>query len=750
MNTNILKLIFNTLEEAIVILDEQLNIIFANERFYSITETTEADVMGKNLYCFEGNIFDVPLLKLSLESLPQTEKFENAAISIKFKDGRTKLLQVTAYTHQTPIDKNIILNFHEITNQKYTDEQLIKLNKAVSASEDIIFMTDCDGKFTFINPQFTKEYGYTEDEVIGIQTPRILKSGKMNPTTYKTIWNNLKQNKNATGEFVNKTKNGDLIIVDFSANPILDESDKLIGFLAIQKNITERKKADEALIRSEEKYRKFFEDDLTADFILDMNGKILSCNPAYVNMFGFDSIEAACEENFYNLFPYPDKLSALKELIKKQNQVKNYEIELRRKDDKRIIVIGNLFNHLDEHDNIIHLHGYLFDDTRRKILESHLLQAQKMQSIGTLAGGIAHDFNNVLGTILGHSEIALKKISETHPLYSHINIIIQLTNRAARIVRQLLAFSRRQIIEPAVINLNTLISDLLKLIGKTIGEHIEIEFLPNKDANKIFADTAQIEQVIMNLCMNARDAMPDGGKLFIETENIVLDEDYVRGYPGAKPGKYVLLAFTDTGCGISAPDLDRIFEPFFTTKDKNKGTGLGLAMVHGIVYQHNGIINVYSEVSKGTTFKIYFPASECESVIQVKDEQKELPIGTENILLVEDDVDLREMISSILMNQGYTVIAAADGEQAVEVFTRNASNIDFIISDVVMPKVSGKEFYNRVRILNPDIGFLFISGYTANVIHKNFLVERGFDFLQKPFTPYELAFKIRKILDKNI
>ncbi|MDI6804354.1 MAG: ATP-binding protein [Bacteroidota bacterium] len=326
--------------------------------------------------------------------------------------------------------------------------------------------------------------------------------------------------------------------------------------------------------------------------------------------------------------------------------------------------------------------------------------------------------------------------------------IIQLTNRAARIVRQLLAFSRRQIIEPAVIDINTLISDLLKLIGNTIGEHIEIEFLPNKGINTIFADTAQIEQIIMNLCMNARDAMPEGGKLIIETENVVLDEDYVHGYPGAKPGKYVMLAVTDTGCGIPSSSLDRIFEPFFTTKEKDKGTGLGLAMVHGIVYQHNGIINVYSEVSKGTTFKIYFLASEDATAIKIIDDKKELPIGTETILLVEDDADLREMIFSLLTNQGYVVITAIDGEQAIEIFTRNALNIDFIISDVVMPKISGKEFYNKVRLLNPDIGFLFISGYTANVIHKNFLLERGFDFLQKPFTPYELAIKIRKILEK--
>lgn len=465
-------------------------------------------------------------------------------------------------------------------------------------------------------------------------------------------------------------------------------------------------------------------------------------------MFGFESIKEALGVNIYNLFPDPEIRSQILDLIYNNKKVEACEIELVRKDDKHIYVIANIFGNYDDQNNPIGFHGYFFDDTRRKILERHLYQAQKMQSIGTLAGGIAHDFNNVLGTILGHSELALKKISETHPLYSHINIIIQLTNRAARIVRQLLAFSRRQIIEPAVIDINILISDLLKLIGNTIGEHIEIEFLPNKGSNTIFADTAQIEQIIMNLCMNARDAMPEGGKLIIETENIVLDEDYVRGYPGAKPGKYVMLAVTDTGCGIPSSSLDRIFEPFFTTKEKDKGTGLGLAMVHGIVYQHNGIINVYSEVSKGTTFKIYFLASECATASKVIDDKKELPIGTETILLVEDDADLREMIFSLLTNQGYRVITAIDGEKAIEIFTRNALNIDFIISDVVMPKISGKEFYNRVRMLNPNIGFLFISGYTANVIHKNFLVERGFDFLQKPFTPYELASKIRIILER--
>lgn len=257
MNTNILKLIFNTLEEALIILDEQSNVIFANEQFYSLSDTTEASVISHNFYTLNDNIFDIPSLRQLLTTFPLLGKLENASITIKFKNGSTKLLQFTAHVFETPIDKNIILKFRDVTNQKYTEEQLLRLNKAVASSEDIIFMTDCNGVFTYINPQFTNVYGYTEDEVIRKQTPRILKSGMMQPEVYKTVWESLTNKNNSKGEFVNKTKGGKHVVVDFSANPILDETGTIIGFLAIQKNITERKKQEEALVRSEEKYKKF-------------------------------------------------------------------------------------------------------------------------------------------------------------------------------------------------------------------------------------------------------------------------------------------------------------------------------------------------------------------------------------------------------------------------------------------------------------------------------------------------------------
>lgn len=389
------------------------------------------------------------------------------------------------------------------------------------------------------------------------------------------------------------------------------------------------------------------------------------------------------------------------------------------------------------------------NDISEKIkLEDQLRQAQKMQAIGQLAGGIAHDFNNILTTIIGYGNLLKLKIKEDDPLRSEVDQILGSSEKAAHLTQGLLAFSRQQILHPIPLNLNEIIEKVGKLLLRLIGEDIELKIvLTDKDLT-IMADSGHIEQVLMNLATNARDAMPEGGLLTIKTELVELDDKFIRshGYD-IKPGLYALLFVADTGIGMHEEQKKRIFEPFFTTKGVGKGTGLGLSIIYGIVQQHNGHIDIYSEPDKGTVFKVYLPV--IKSVIE-KEEQKISPPlrrGTETVLLAEDDESVRKLICLVLEQFGYNVIAAVDGEDAVTKFKENSDSIQLILLDVIMPKQSGKEAYEKIKKIRPDIKSIFASGYATDIIDKKGVIEEGVNFIQKPILPDELLRIVRKVLD---
>jgi len=384
-----------------------------------------------------------------------------------------------------------------------------------------------------------------------------------------------------------------------------------------------------------------------------------------------------------------------------------------------------------------------------KLTHIQLLQAQKMEAVGQLAGGIAHDFNNILTAIIGFG--TLLKMEEKDDLSrSYINHILTSAERAANLTRALLTFSRKQIISPKPVNLNEIIRRLEKLLSRLIGEDIELSvILTDKDLTAM-ADSSQIDQVLMNLATNAQDAMPEGGSLTIRTECVQLDYEFIKRHGFNKPGHYALLSIEDTGIGMDEKTREKIFEPFFTTKEIGKGTGLGLAMVYGIVKQHNGYINVYSEPDRGTIFKIYLPL-----IKSTVEEEKEaiLPMterGTETVLVAEDDAQVRELTREILTGFGYTVLEAKDGEEAIQVFYENREKIQLLILDVIMPKRNGKEVYDEIKTERPDMEAIFMSGYDANIIYKKNIVEERFDFIPKPILPDELLRKVRKVLDKRV
>ena len=382
--------------------------------------------------------------------------------------------------------------------------------------------------------------------------------------------------------------------------------------------------------------------------------------------------------------------------------------------------------------------------------EDQLRQSQKVEAIGRLAGGIAHDFNNLLTIINGYTELLLARIPVEDRMSKDINEIRKAGQRAASLTRQLLAFSRKQILAPKVLDLNTIVVDMEKMLRRVIGEDVKLTIAPAPDLHRTRADPGQIEQVIMNLAVNARDAMPQGGQLTLETLNVDLDDAYAGRHIGVRPGAYVMLAVSDTGCGMDRESMAHIFEPFYTTKGPGKGTGLGLSTVYGIVKQSGGNVWAYSEPGRGTTFKVYLPRVEGEVEQAPRGRPcAVIPKGSETILLVEDQKELRDLVRQMLEMNGYSVVAASEGLEALEICKQHTGAIHLMLSDVVMPQMGGRELAQRLATLRPDMKVLYMSGYTSNAIVHHGILDPGTAFLQKPFTPDGLAHKVREVLDEG-
>lgn len=532
---------------------------------------------------------------------------------------------------------------------------------------------------------------------------------------------------------------------EVTGKPIHNEGDVHVGF-------SESKQAEEALQKSEAKFRTIFERVAVGIGFVDAKGRLMESNPALQEILGYRKKEL--QNRVFTEFTHPDDLPADTNLYKELAEGKrdHHQTEKRfiRKDGEVIWSLQNV--------SLVRASGgeplftiFMVEDiTERKRLENHFLQSQKMETVGRLAGGIAHDFNNILTVIKGYTQLLLSELNEDHPLRENLEEIKKSTERAEGLTRQLLAFSRRQVMEMKVIDLNHLIKNLEKMLCRVIGEDIELTTFLTDDLGRVKTDPAQIEQVILNLAVNARDAMPSGGKLTLETANVELDKGYARTHISVVPGRYVMLSVSDTGGGMTPEVKDRIFEPFFTTKVKGKGTGLGLSTVYGIVKQSGGNIWVYSEPDKGTTFKIYLPSVEEEiDVLSSQEEILDLPKGNETVLLVEDDLSVRDLAARFLRGQGYKVLEATNGNEAIQIAQEHMKEkIHLLLTDMVMPQMGGKELVGRFKSLHPGIRVLFISGYTDTAITHHGLSEPNTALLQKPFSLTSLAIKVREVLDK--
>jgi PAS domain S-box-containing protein len=515
----------------------------------------------------------------------------------------------------------------------------------------------------------------------------------------------------------------------------------------LQLEIIERKQTEEALQESEERYKAIIEQIADCIYLADVETRrILEANQSFQRLLGYSSDEIH-ELTLYDFVIHEreDIDDKIQQILKGPSYFMG-ERRYRRKDGTLVDVEVSVS--LISYRGRSVFCGLARDITERKKLEEQLLQAQKMEAIGQLAGGIAHDFNNILTAIIGYGNLSKMEMSKDDPLRTYVTHILNSAERAANLTQSLLAFSRRQIINPKPVNLNEIIKVLEKLLSRLIGEDIELStILSDKDLT-VMADSTQIEQVLMNLATNARDAMPDGGSLTISTELVELDNEFIKAHGYGRSGFYALISVSDTGEGIDERTKDRIFEPFFTTKEVGKGTGLGLAMVYGIIKQHEGCINVYSGPDKGTTFKIYLPLIKL-SVEEVR--LADIPIikgGTETILIAEDDAQVRGLIKEVLEGYGYRVMEAVDGDDAIKIFNENKDKIQLLFLDVVMPKKNGKEVYDEIKKIRPDIKAIFTSGYTTDIIHKKGIIEEGSNFILKPMLPDELLRKVRDVLDK--
>lgn len=640
------------------------------------------------------------------------------------------------------------LLIHRIRKQLVEREELFHLISENAA--DMIAVVDMTGKRLFNSLSYQRVLGYSAEELQASSSFE-----QIHPDDRERVMKAAEEARRSgigkTLEYRLRHKNGTWLVLESTSSVIRDENGKPEKLVIVNRNITERKIAEEALRRSEADFRSVVEDAPYGIYRASVTGRLLQVNPALKRMLGYELNEELLKSlPESDIFRHIPEFQGLTELLVQTEELKDMEMEWKRRDGASITVrcSGRCIN--DENGVAAYFEVFAEDVTERRVLEKQLRTSQKMEAIGRLSGGIAHDFNNLLGVIIGYSRVLKRALGESNPLCEHALEIEKAGQRAASLTKQLLAFSRQQVLTPAVLNLNTLASDMEKMLPRLLGEDINVSLELSPGLGNVKADQSQIEQVIMNLAVNARDSMPSGGKLKIRTANVELDQTFTRNHPGSKAGEHVMLEVTDSGTGMDTETLARLFEPFFTTKERGKGTGLGLATVYGIVKQSNGYITVESSSGKGSSFNIYLPRHEGQPVL---DEQIIYPPeslrGSESILLAEDSDSLRKLAQTNLEAAGFSVLSACSGEEALEVATRHGKKFDLLLTDVVMPGMNGRVLGEQLLARQPGLKVLYMSGYTDSFIAGHGVLDPGIHLLHKPFTEEVLIRKVREVLDSG-
>lgn len=640
------------------------------------------------------------------------------------------------------------LQIHRMRHRLAEREALFRLISENAA--DMIAVVDMEGRRIFNSDAYQKILGYSAAELKNSSS-----MDQIHPDDRQRVKEAAAEAR-STGvgknlEYRIRHKDGTWRVLESTSSVIGNASGVPEKLVIVNRDITDRKRASEALRLSEISFRSVIENAPYGIYRAQASGKLLLVNPALQKMLGYASQEELLKISLSNEI-YLDPLEHQKviDLFANQKAFTDVEVEWKRKDGTpmRARCTGWLVKDTRARDGYFEV--FAEDVTEKWLLERQLRMAQKMEAVGRLSGGIAHDFNNLLGVIIGYSQVLKRTLPRGSAFLEHAEEIEKAGQRAAALTRQLLAFSRQQVLAPAVLDLNSVISEMQKLLPRLIGEDIEIVMDLNAASGRVKADQGQFEQVVMNLVVNARDAMPHGGKVVIATVNASLDEFYTRQHPGSRAGDYVMLSVSDTGTGIDAETLAHIFEPFFTTKERGKGTGLGLATVYGIVKQSGGYVWVASTLGKGTSFEVYLPRIE-EAVTVVEAAAPCIPAfqGAETILLVEDADALRKLTHMLLEQHGYRVLAAENGVDALLLAHQQSGRIDLLVTDVIMPGLNGRALAKQLESLRPGLKVLYVSGYTDDAIVDHGVLEADIHLLHKPFSEESLIRKVREVLDAD-
>jgi two-component system cell cycle sensor histidine kinase/response regulator CckA len=646
----------------------------------------------------------------------------------------------------------VVVVSRDVTERTIAERQLRLLAQTIASTRDCITVTDLHDNILFANDAFLRTYGYAEEEILG-QNVSLVRSLGIPPETARSIlpatleggWH---------GEILNRRKNGSEFPVELWTSPVRDYSGTIVAMVGVARDVTERKRVEE----SERKLLRAVEQTDEVILMTSPEGMITYVNPAFEKVYGFTRLEILGKTpavlksgemtgEFYEKF-WKDLASG-----------KSVRTELvnRTKSGKLVTIDTSTSPIIDEQGTVSGFIAVQNDVTeqrntedQKRALEHQLAQVQKMESIGTLAGGIAHDFNNILAIISGYASVLEGFVREPARFSQGVDAIQRAADRGASLVRQILTFARKTEVLFEPISVNDIITELGKMIQQTFPKNIRLELRLERNINLVNGDRTQLHQALLNFCVNARDAMPDGGNLTIST-SMMSGTDLRGRFLEAKREQYVCVSVSDTGAGMDEETKSRLFEPFFTTKEKGKGTGLGLAVVYGIVRSHYGHVDFDSTLGQGTTFTLYLPVSlPQESLLVLPEEiRAEIQGGAETILLVEDEDTLRELVASLLREQGYSVLQAADGEEAVQVYAEHADHIALVVTDLGLPKLSGWQAFRKMRALKPSVKAILATGYLEPML-KSEIAESGvMEFLQKPYRPAEIFRKVREAIDGN-
>jgi two-component system NtrC family sensor kinase len=743
--------LFHAIGHPVLIIDPKHMIIDANRAAIIATGLTAEEIKCRKCYeVFHSRESKNPPLGCPLEKLLATGKQETIEMEIEALHGYYLVSCTPVVDSSGRLDK-IIHIATDITEVKKAADALKKseeLKSSILSSIPHAVIGLQERVINFCNEGVEAVFGWKHHELIGKNTRILYRSDEEYEEIGKRFYSVLEKQRIHSEECICRHKDGkDIICMGIAS--VIGESLREKRIIVIYQDITERKLADNLIKKNEEKFRQLIDRNPVAMAVADKDGKFLFFNNKFIKTFGY-TIEDI--PSVYEWWPlaYPEEeyrakvihswRAAASKAIRHHKETESREWRVTCKDGSLRDIEFRMSSMEDE--NIVIFH----DITEQKKLEQQLLHSQKMEAIGQLAGGVAHDFNNIISAVMGFSTLIQMRTSADDPSMEYINEILAATNRAANLTQNLLAFSRKQPITIKPFSLNQTLSAVGKLLLNFLGEDIHLDFRLSEKDIVIMGDSGQIDQVMMNLATNARDSMPDGGTLTVSTQLTDIDNEFKRMHGYGEAGTYALISVEDTGMGMDDETKQRIFEPFFTTKEVGRGTGLGLAIIYGIVKQHNGYIDVYSELGRGTTFRIYLPAIDLKAEEALSSEYIPLIGGTETILLVEDERALRTVTKTMLEKYGYRVIAAEDGIDAVQKFTEHKDTINLILMDVIMPNKNGKEAYQDILAIRPDTQVIFLSGYTSDIITKKILDE-GWELLLKPVSPRALFRKIRGILE---